>query len=32
MGDPRLQTEYILKCADAERIRAIIMILRGVVF
>ncbi len=32
MGDPRLQAEYITKSADAERIRAIIMILRGVVF
>jgi copper homeostasis protein len=32
MGDPRLQSEYIIKSADAERIRAIIMILRGIVF
>jgi copper homeostasis protein len=32
MGDPRLQAEYIIKSADAERIKAIIMILRGVVF
>jgi len=32
MGDPRLQSEYIIKSADTERIRAIIMILRGVVF
>lgn len=31
MGDPRLQSEYTLKTADAERIREIIMILRGVV-
>lgn len=32
MGDPRLQSEYILKSADAERIRSIIMILKGIVF
>lgn len=32
MGDPRLQSEYTIKSADAERIRAIIMILKGVVF
>ncbi len=32
MGDPRLQSEYIIKSADTERIRAIIMILKGVVF
>jgi len=32
MGDPRLQTEYIIKTADEERIRAVIMNLRGVVF
>lgn len=32
MGDPRLQSDYIIKSADAERIRAIIMILRGIVF
>jgi hypothetical protein len=32
MGDPRLQSEYIIKTADEERIRAVIMILRGVVF
>ncbi len=32
MGDPRLQSEYTLKSADAERIRSVIMILRGVVY
>jgi len=32
MGDPRLQSEYTLRNADAERIRSVIMILRGVVF
>jgi copper homeostasis protein len=32
MGDPRLQDEYILKNADAERIRSVIMILNGIVF
>jgi len=32
MGDPRLQTEYSLKSADAERISSVIMILRGIVF
>lgn len=32
MGDPRLQTEYILKSADAERISSVIMILKGIVF
>lgn len=32
MGDPRLQSEYILKSADPERIRSVIMILRDVVF
>ncbi|HNT92894.1 MAG: copper homeostasis protein CutC [Bacteroidales bacterium] len=32
MGDPRLQTEYLLKSADAERISSVIMILRGIVF
>jgi len=32
MGDPRLQSEYIIKTADEERIRAVIMILSGVVF
>jgi len=32
MGDPRLQSEYALKNADAERIRSTIMILRGIVF
>lgn len=32
MGDPRLQSEYMLKSADAERIRSVIMILKGIVF
>ncbi len=32
MGDPRLQSEYILKSADAERISSVIMILKGIVF
>jgi len=32
MGDPRLQSEYIIKTADEERIRTVIMLLRGVVF
>lgn len=32
MGDPRLQAEYIIKTADEERIRSVIMILRSVVF
>lgn len=32
MGDPRLQSEYTLKSADAERISSVIMILRGIVF
>ena len=32
MGDPRLQSEYTLKSADAERIRSVIMILKGIVF
>jgi len=32
MGDPRLQSEYSLKSADAERIRSVIMILKGIVF
>lgn len=32
MGDPRLQSEYILKSADAERISSVIMILKGMVF
>ena len=32
MGDPRLQTEYILRNADTERIRSVIMILKGIVF
>ena len=32
MGDPRLQTEYTLKSADAERISSVIMILKGIVF
>lgn len=32
MGDPRLQSEYIIKTADEERIRAVIMNLRGIVF
>ena len=32
MGDPRLQPEYILRSADAERIRSVIMILKGIVF
>lgn len=32
MGDPRLQSEYILKTADAEKIRSVIMILKGIVF
>ncbi len=32
MGDPRLQSEYLLKSADAERISSVIMILRGIVF
>ncbi|MCU0458739.1 MAG: copper homeostasis protein CutC [Bacteroidales bacterium] len=31
MGDPRLQSEYTLKSADAERISSVIMILRGIV-
>lgn len=31
MGDPRLQSEYLLKSADAERISSVIMILRGIV-
>ncbi len=31
MGDPRLQSEYLLKSADQERIAEIIEILRGVV-
>lgn len=29
MGDPRLQPEYLLKRADPERIKAVIMILKG---
>jgi copper homeostasis protein len=32
MGDPRLQSEYTLKSADAERISSVIMILKGIVF
>jgi len=32
MGDPRLQTEYTLKSADADRITSVIMILKGIVF
>ena len=32
MGDPRLQSEYVLKSADAERISSVIMILKGIVF
>lgn len=32
MGDPRLQTEYTLKSADADRISSVIMILNGIVF
>ena len=32
MGDPRMQSEYTLKSADAERISTVIMILRGIVF
>ncbi len=32
MGDPRLQSEYTLKSADSERIRSVIMILKGIVF
>ncbi len=32
MGDPRTQSEYTLKHADAERISSVIMILRGIVF
>jgi copper homeostasis protein len=31
MGDPRLQSEYSLKSADAETIRSIIMILKGII-
>lgn len=32
MGDPRLQSEYTLKSADADRISSVIMILKGIVF
>jgi copper homeostasis protein len=32
MGDPRLQSEYSIKIADGERIRSVIMILKGIVF
>jgi copper homeostasis protein len=31
MGDPRLQSEYTARSADAERISTVIMILRGIV-
>jgi copper homeostasis protein len=32
MGDPRLQSEYSVKFADGDRIRSVIMILKGIVF
>ncbi|MCU0378963.1 MAG: copper homeostasis protein CutC [Bacteroidales bacterium] len=31
MGDPRLQSEYSIKCADADRIRSIIKILESII-
>ena len=31
LGDPRLQSEYSVRIADAERIRSVIMILKGIV-
>ena len=31
MGDPRLQSEYSVKFADGDRIRSVVMILKGIV-